>query len=344
MNTSDEPLIARDYVCVRVPATTANMGPGFDCLGMALDVWNELTVERSDEFLITIEGEGTDNIPKDSTNLVCSGLAYAFKAAGKDVPILKYHLKNRIPFCRGLGSSSAAIIAGLVAGLVLSGHELPVKGSEELLQLACEIEGHPDNVAPALYGGLQIGIHTGSRWYTSRVSTPYGMQCVVFVPDFTTGTKESRQMLKDMVPMTDAVFNIGHTAMMINAFTTGNFAELKYAAQDKLHQPIRGTVLKHLDPLIEASVAAGAHACFLSGSGSSVLAITSGAKGDIYSQKNNERMERKVADSMIAAAKAIGVTGRVFLTNPTTIGAHVVAARPAFSTSSISAFTPLGTT
>ena len=89
-------------------------------------------------------------------NLVCDGLAFAFKAAGKDVPNLKYHLKNRIPFCRGLGSSSAAIVSGLVAGLVLSGHELPVEGIESLLQLACEIEGHPDNVAPAIYGGLQL--------------------------------------------------------------------------------------------------------------------------------------------------------------------------------------------
>ncbi len=148
--------IERDFVHVRVPATSANMGPGFDCMGLALDVWNELTVERCDVFSMTVEGEGEGNIPLDETNLVVVGLKAAFEDAGKEIPTCKYHLKNNIPFCRGLGSSSAAIVAGLIAGLVLSGHELKVKGEESLLQLACKIEGHPDNVAPAIYGGLQI--------------------------------------------------------------------------------------------------------------------------------------------------------------------------------------------
>jgi homoserine kinase len=217
---------------------------------MALDVWNELIVERASEFSMSIEGEGEGQIPMDETNLVVDGMRYAFKAAGKELPPCKYHLKNSIPFCRGMGSSSAAIVAGLVAGCVMSGHELRVKGEEGLLQLACEIEGHPDNVAPAIYGGLQIGVHTGSRWYTSRVNIPHGMQCVVFVPNFTTSTKESRAMLPEKVPMHDAVFNIGHAAMMVNAFATNNFEELKVATIDRLHQPLRGTVLKHLVPLI----------------------------------------------------------------------------------------------
>jgi len=147
----------RTKVVVKVPATSANLGPGFDSIGMALDMWSEFTVERSDKFEIICEGDGSYDMPLDETNLVCVGMAAAFKKAGKEVPPLKYRLINNIPYARGLGSSSAAIVGGLLAGLVLAGHQLPAWGSEELLNMACEIEGHPDNVAPALYGGVQLG-------------------------------------------------------------------------------------------------------------------------------------------------------------------------------------------
>jgi len=132
---------------------------------MALDMWSEFTVERSDKFEMICEGEGSHDMPLDETNLVCVGMAAAFKVAGKfPVPPMKYKLVNRIPYARGLGSSSAAIVGGLVAGLVLAGHRVPTWGSEELLNMAAEIEGHPDNVAPAIYGGIQLGIHAVRNW------------------------------------------------------------------------------------------------------------------------------------------------------------------------------------
>jgi homoserine kinase len=168
---ADDDNIPRTKVIVRVPATSANLGPGFDAIGMALDMWSEFTIERSDKFEVICEGEGSYDMPTDESNLVCFGLKTAFEKAGKPVPTLRYHLVNRIPYARGLGSSSAAIVGGLVAGLVLAGHQVPAWGSEELLNMAAEIEGHPDNVAPALYGGIQLGIHTGSRWMTERVSS-----------------------------------------------------------------------------------------------------------------------------------------------------------------------------
>ena len=322
----------KNRVTVRVPATSANLGPGFDTIGMALDMWSEFTVERADKFEVICEGEGSYDMPMDETNLVCSALRTAFKVAGKPVPPLKYTLVNKIPYARGLGSSSAAIVGGLIAGLVLAGHRVPAWGSEELLNLAAEIEGHPDNVAPALYGGIQLGIHTGKRWMTERVNLPPGLQCVCFIPDSIGKTSTARGVLPDSVSRKEAVFNIGRVAWLINALATSNIDQLRYGVQDALHQPQRGAaVYPHLQPLIDAAIEAGASAAFLSGAGPTILAITSGLSGDIFTQREKERVDRKVAAAMIAAAAKFGTVGQVFITNPVEHGAIVVSADPPFS-------------
>lgn len=322
----------RSRVVVRVPATSANLGPGFDAIGMALDMWSEFTVERSDKFEVLCEGEGSHDMPLDETNLVCFGLAAAFKKAGKPVPTCRYRLVNRIPYARGLGSSSAAIVGGLIAGLVLAGHQVPTWGSEELLNMAAEIEGHPDNVAPALYGGIQLGIHTGVRWMTERVNIPPGLQCVCFIPDAIGKTSTARGVLPETISRKEAVFNIGRVAWLINALATNNIDQLRYGVQDALHQPQRGkAVYPHLTPLIEAAISSGASAAFLSGAGPTVLAITSGASGDIFTQRAKERVDRKVAEAMLAAAASCNTKGQVFITNPVEQGAYVVSAEPAFS-------------
>lgn len=210
-------------VVVQVPATSANMGSGYDCIGMALDMWNELRVERAEKFSLTVEGEGADSLPLDESNLVCVAVRAAFKAAGKPVPPLKYHLVQRIPHGRGLGSSSAAIVAGLLAGLAIAGHQLDVQGQEHLLQLATEIEGHPDNVAPAMYGGIQLGLYNNDkrRWETERLPIPSGLIFVAFIPDFVGKTSELREVVPKTVPLEDAVFNMGRFAWFINALNTG---------------------------------------------------------------------------------------------------------------------------
>lgn len=148
MAVEDENSQPRQSVTVRVPASSANCGPGYDCIGLAVDLWTEVTVSRADEFEITAEGEGASEMPKDESNLLVTGVKAAYETAKKPMPPLKYHVISRIPYARGLGSSSAAIVAGIIAGLVLAGHRLPVWGSESLLQIAATIEGHPDNVAP----------------------------------------------------------------------------------------------------------------------------------------------------------------------------------------------------
>eukprot|EP00602_Paraphysomonas_sp_CaronLab_P010831 CAMPEP_0185039066 /NCGR_PEP_ID=MMETSP1103-20130426/35519_1 /TAXON_ID=36769 /ORGANISM="Paraphysomonas bandaiensis, Strain Caron Lab Isolate" /LENGTH=318 /DNA_ID=CAMNT_0027577817 /DNA_START=191 /DNA_END=1147 /DNA_ORIENTATION=- len=308
------------------------MGPGFDSVGMAIDMWTEITVERSDTFGIVCEGEGADDIPTDETNLVCLGMSAAFTAAGKTLPVLKYHLNNRIPYARGLGSSSAAIVGGLVAGLVLAGHTLETWGSEALFNLAAEIEGHPDNVAPAIYGGVQIGIHTGDKWISDRVHLPPGMQCVFFIPNSTGKTSIARGLLSDTVTRADAVFNIGRVAWLINALATSNIEKMQYGVQDRLHQPQRAeNMYPHLNPLIDAAVTAGASAVFLSGAGPTVMAISSGLSGDLFTQLEHERVDKKVAQAMLEAAEKCNIQGGVFISKPTVHGAYVASADPAFS-------------
>lgn len=271
-------------------------------------------------------------MPLDESNLVCFGLKAAFEKAGKPVPALKYHLHNGIPYARGLGSSSAAIVGGLIAGLVLAGHQLPAWGTEELLNMAAEIEGHPDNVAPAIYGGIQLGIHTGTRWISERVNNPPGLQCVCFIPEEIGKTSTARNVLSDTVDRKEAVFNIGRVAWLINALATNNIDQLRYGVQDAMHQPQRAAgMYPHLFPIIEASIAAGASATYLSGAGPTVMALTSGAAGDIFTQRNKERVDRKVAEAMIQAAEKFSVRGKVFISSPMEHGAIVVSAEPAFS-------------
>ena len=162
---SSAPTLAHKRVVVRVPATSANLGPGFDCLGIALNLYNDLTVTVGvPAFEMTCEGEGAADLPRDASNLVVEGAKLAFRAAGfAEMPPLAFHLVNRIPVAAGLGSSSAAIVAGLLAGQVLTGTRLPVEREEAALQLASEVEGHVDNLAPCIYGGLQVWRVLGSR-------------------------------------------------------------------------------------------------------------------------------------------------------------------------------------
>eukprot|EP00035_Acanthoeca_spectabilis_P018619 m.397706 g.397706 ORF g.397706 m.397706 type:complete len:386 (+) comp16773_c2_seq24:25-1182(+) len=355
----------RDSVTVRVPATSANLGPGFDSIGMAVDMWSEITLERDSsegaklgDFVLEAVGDGADTLPcgpESKKNLVYDGVLAAFKAAGVApdcIPALRCKCDLRIPFARGLGSSSAAIVGGIIAGLAIAGHELRVwgqgvdgltvdKGGEELLQLAAEIEGHPDNVAPALYGGIQLGLHTAppgqsftpenGRWLSARVRVPDGLRIVAFIPERPFETAEARRVLPDALQYKEAVFNVSRTALLVNALERGNLRDLNFAMQDALHQPYRGAVLPHLDPIIAAAIDAGAHGCYLSGAGPTVLAITSGSAGDVFTQRQQERRETVVAEAMMQAAKSTDTAGKVYVTDPSPRGAHIVNARPPYS-------------
>jgi len=341
----------RNSVTVRVPATTANLGPGYDTIGMALDVWNEVVVERHSHFEMIVIGEGADKLPRDETNLVVVGVKAAFEHAGKEVPHLKYTCSNKIPFGRGLGSSSAAIVSGLIAGLALAGHELSVYGEksmysgghtvepEELLQLASNIEGHPDNVCPCIYGGLHLAIASSEEpkhWRSSRVNTPFDMQLVAYVPDDVGETAELRKVVPTEYSREDVVYNIGRVAFLINTLNQGRLCDLRFGMEDRMHQPYRGkAVYTHLEPIVEAAIAAGADGACLSGAGPTVLAITSGAAGDLFTQKYSERSEIRIAEAMQKAGAAAKWPGRCFVTRPSLHGGYIVAADPPFSDGSL---------
>jgi homoserine kinase len=338
IDTADdgEDAIERDSVTVKVPGTSANMGPGFDCLGMAVDVWQTVTITRADEFSIVMIGEGAEDCPVDETNLLVTGVKAAFKTAGKEMPILSYRVDSAIPFARGLGSSSAAIVAGIIGGLVLAGHRLPCWGSESLLQIAAGIEGHPDNVASAIYGGIQLGIHDGNRWATERINNPPGVQAVLFIPDFIGKTSVARAALGDAITRKEACFNIGRMGFLVNALNQGNLDNLRPGVQDMLHQPQRASAIyTYLYPMIQAAQNSGACCAWLSGAGPTVCALTSGASGDIFSQREKERTDKAVANAMLEAAEAAGIKGKAVVTRIINTGARVVKVEPPFSNENI---------
>ena len=373
------------------PATTANLGPGFDCLGMALDLWNRLEVipvpaqppstgvgaglvpARTGGDLVHITGEGTGVLATDATNLTFRSMLFLFDEAGLEMPSLRLRCHNVIPLSRGMGSSAAAIAGGLVAANHLCGNPY---SANELLEMAATIEGHPDNVAAAVLGGLQLVVsdtsahpgdpspstdvgaglvpahpgdpspstdvgaglvpahpgdpspsadvgaglvpaHPGSepvpqtQLYTAPIPVPEEIQAVLFIPDTRIATADARAVLPGQVTMADAVFNMGRVALLVAGMALDRPEYLDVATQDRLHQPYRQPLLPAIKLLFAAARNSGALGVFLSGSGSTVLALTRGR-------------EMTVAYEMFEAARLTGTPGRLEITRPTTRGAHVV--------------------
>ena len=318
-----------ECLTVSVPATTANIGPGFDSLGFAVDLRNDVTVEFSPTgtFILELKGEGCDFLPRDETNAVIEAVkkGYRFQSNDErelDVSALKFTSTNRIPPARGLGSSSAALVCGLAAGMTLAGSDVSTaRARRDLLNLACEVEGHPDNVAPAIFGGFQIALSDENEWITSSGNIPEGMLCSLFIPDFHSLTSETRAALSDKLTQAEAVFNIGRTATLINAFNQSDFRLMKIGTQDIMHQHQRGDKQFGLDKIIAAAIGAGAHCCFLSGAGPTVLAMTGGDEnGKIGDSTIAAITAERVAEAMSDAAKEFGVEGQALIVEPTMEG------------------------
>lgn len=298
---------------VMAPATTANLGPGYDCLGLALDLWNRLEVSRDmpapeGKPLVEVVGEGAGELADDSNNLVYRAMSFLFQEAGRDMPPVWLRCYNEIPLERGLGSSAAAIAGGLVAANVLC--DTPF-GSNELLEMAATIEGHPDNVAAALLGGLQLVVTDQDRLYTATIGVPPDLNAVLFIPEFRIATSEARAVLPKKIDVADAVYNMSRTALFVAGMATNHPDYLAVATQDRLHQPYRQTLFPAMKLLFEAARAAGALGVFLSGSGSTVLALSQGR-------------EMTVAYEMAEAARQAGLDGRVRITQPTVRGAYLL--------------------
>ena len=263
------------HVSVSVPASTSNLGPGFDCLGLALDLRNELTlelVEGRGRVIVEVEGEGAKTLPRGENNLLVKAarLVLPTRLPGR----LIFRAVNRIPLARGLGSSAAAAVAGLWAGAHLFGTLR--RSEDELEALAVKLEGHPDNVAPCIHGGLTASLALSDRSSASRLNINPSFSAVVGIPDFQLATKKARAALPKKVPLADAVFNISRAILLARALEMGRTRGLDTLMKDRLHQPYRARLVPGLLDALDAAVKAGAVGAALSGSGPSVFALVSG--------------------------------------------------------------------
>ena len=262
-------------VTVRVPATSANLGPGFDTLGLALSVYDEVTVTVRDEpgAFVDVHGVGAGEVPTDASNLVVTSLAYTFEAMGQPVPGVNLVANNVIPHGRGLGSSGAAVVAGIVAAKGLLEGIVDID-HDALLRIATELEGHPDNVAPALFGGLTIAWLEGTGPQHKKLMVHRGVAPLIFVPQHTLSTKLARSLQPVSVPHEDAVFNVSRSALLIAALTQS--PELLFAGtEDKLHQSYRAAAMPETDRLVTLLRAHG-FAAVVSGAGPSILVLADG--------------------------------------------------------------------
>lgn len=294
-------------VTIRVPATSANLGPGFDVVGVALNIYNtvEMKSEPSGSTTVEVSGEGETLLRKSGSKLMVDAARRVFDVAGAKQPGLQIRQHNRIPLFRGMGSSATAIAGGMAAANALLPEPLPAK---KILQLATEMEGHPDNVAPALFGGFVVACAVGGEVHYACMESPFGLKLVLAVPAFTLPTKKSRQVLPQQVPLADAVFNLGQVALLVAALCRGDLASLSHAMDDRLHQPYRCALVPGLDKVFSAAQEAGALATVLSGAGPAVISFVSGN-------------EAAVGAAMHRAFAVCGVRCRIILTSVGKTGA-----------------------
>lgn len=262
-------------VIVTVPATSANLGPGFDTLGLALSIYDTLTASSFDDdrLEIEVEGSGAAEIPTDASNLVARTIAHVYADAGRRMPGLRIHAVNGVPHGRGLGSSGAAVTAGILIAKGLLAGDVDLD-DEALLRLATELEGHPDNVAPALFGGLTIAWMGERGPQHKKLLVHRGVAPLVFVPGFTMSTSLARSLQPPHVPREDAVFNVSRSALLVAALTQSPELMLD-ATADRLHQDYRGAAMPETLRLVQALRAEG-FAAVVSGAGPSVLVLADG--------------------------------------------------------------------
>lgn len=257
---------------VRVPATTANMGPGYDVLGMALSQYSTFQCQEDDKISLTIKGLESEKLVNQDheANLVVRSMNHLFKYVDKYPKGYKLEIINDIPLARGMGSSASAIVGGLLVANYLVGADL---NQDEILKLATQIEGHSDNVAPALMGNIVLSAKIPDDQVIYHSIQPFeAMTCVLFIPDYEVSTSMSRAVLPQSISMADAVHTSGHLSLMLAGFMTGNKDLIGKTMVDRLHEPYRKSLIKNFDDFKTSALEAGAFAFSLSGSGSTIIA------------------------------------------------------------------------
>lgn len=293
---------------IHVPSTTANLGPGFDALGMALSLYSEFECEKSDSIKIEVCGVESEKIDIEK-NLVVDSMNYLFEYVGRRPEGFFLKINNKIPMARGLGSSAAAIVGGLISANLLLDSPLD---DGEILKLATDIEGHPDNVVPAYLGNLVISTQTEDKEVVFRKITPFeDLTCVVFVPEYEVSTSESRKVLPESFSMKDAVHNASHLGLLMVGFMTADKALIGQAMNDRIHEPYRKSLIKNFDEFKSTSLESGAFSFSLSGSGSTVIAYCEDEYAD------------KVRDSFEKLAEEKNIEGSALVLKPCKNGARI---------------------
>ena len=259
---------AMKQVTIRVPATTANLGPGFDAFGCALSLYTDVTFEETDSGL---EITGCDEAFTGPDNLAYTSYCAVLASLSEEVRGVKIHINAHIPICRGLGSSAALLVAGAMGANVLRGSKLSTQG---LLNITNAMEGHPDNLAPAIFGGLVASFVENERPYIARYSLHKSLRCTALIPDFQLSTHLARSVLPKEVPYGDAVFNVSRTAVLLRALENGDAETISVALRDKLHQPFRRTLIPGFDEAEALAHDCGCVAFFLSGAGPTLLCLS----------------------------------------------------------------------
>ena len=299
-------------ISVKVPATTANLGPGFDALGLALNLWNEteFSATNDNQMEVKISGEGQKTLPTDASNYIVESAMQIYDLAHKPCNGLRIQCINRVPIGSGLGSSSAAMLTGMLGANVLLGEPF---SQEEILKLAIENEGHPDNVAPAMLGGLVASIVYEDRVISLKLPARANhgqIHMTVAWPDFEFPTKQARAILPNQIERKDAIYNISRAVLVTEALRTGDLDLLGKAMSDALHQPYRIPLIPGAQLAMDAARNAGAAAVALSGAGPSLIAFSS-------------KVDPKIGDAMSREFDLAGLKSKVFHLQVSYEGAEV---------------------
>ena len=270
---------------ITVPASSANLGAGFDALGLALTLYNTVWMEEADGC--HIEAVDGSSIPTDETNMIYQTAKQLFLQCGRPFRGLHILQENHIPMTRGLGSSSACLVAGLLGANTLMGSPL---SRTDLLDLAAELEGHPDNVAPAMRGGLVTSVIEGGKVHSVSVPVSDRIRFAVFVPDFELKTSVARAALPETVSRDDSVYNLSRAALMTASLFSGSLENLRFGVQDRLHQPYRFPMIAGAEQLFYTAYDLGAYAACISGAGPSILAIVDATSADTFVAQAKARL------------------------------------------------------
>lgn len=308
-------------VTVTVPATTANLGPGFDCIGAALTLYNELKFTRLDSsslpsgqaeetatLKITVAGAEASRVTTDKSNLAYQAFVKLYEHLGQLPPPVAIHINLGVPLARGLGSSATAIVAGLVGANQLAGAPLSL---EDVMQLAIAMEGHPDNVVPALLGGCRLAATNSQGWEICEIPWHQDVIPVVAIPDFELSTAEARRVLPTQYSRADAIFNTAHLGLLVRGLETGTGNWLRTAMDDKIHQPYRRSLIRGYDAVQRAAIEAGAYGLVISGAGPTLLALA------------DRELATGVAEAMAITWQQAGVNPEVHLLSPDRQGAKI---------------------